>query len=138
MTILWYYLQIVSKQNKNNTHRQLSFYSPRDSAATNMKLLLKLSILYYISYQGEASFKQCTTGYQSPSLYLRLCCVNSNLGHTFTMEEDRIRQYIFCPLVLPNSCPSQGTCMWYYHTTQFSSCLQLKFLLLPALISYNM
>ena len=101
---------MVYKQHKNDTHTSTTsiLFSKRQCSHSNEA---NIQAEYTLLHQREASYRQCTTGYQSPSLYLRLCCVNSNLGQTFTVEKNRIRQYIFCPMVLPNYCPSQGTCI---------------------------
>ena len=40
------------------------------------------------------------------SLYLRVCCVNSNLGQGVTIKGNGIKQYFLCPKVPHKSCPS--------------------------------
>ena len=45
------------------------------------------------------------------SLYLRVCCVNSNLGQGVKMRENNINKYILCPSVRPRSCPGKLYCV---------------------------
>ena len=57
--------------------------------------------------KGEGSHCMATTSgaQHGLSLYLRVCCVNSNLGQTVHMRENNINKYILCPSVRPCSCP---------------------------------
>ncbi|XP_019859487.1 PREDICTED: ficolin-2-like isoform X1 [Amphimedon queenslandica] len=51
------------------------------------------------------------TGYKhEPSLYLRVCCIISNLGQTVTIRGIGKTRYILCPKVQPKSCP-KGTAL---------------------------
>ena len=62
------------------------------------------------SHEGQGSYcvsTDCTIGYGRLSLYLRVCCVVSNLGQTVTIRETGINRYILCPKVLPKSCPGK-------------------------------
>ena len=46
-----------------------------------------------------------STGYKhQPSLFMRTCCISSNLGQAFSIQETGITQYIFCPNEYPKSC----------------------------------
>ena len=58
--------------------------------------------------KGEGSHCMATTSgaQHGLSLYLRVCCVNSNLGQTVHMRENNINKYILCPSVRPRSCPT--------------------------------
>ena len=48
----------------------------------------------------------CTnTGSGGLSLYLRVCCVVSNLGQSVTIRETGINKYILCPKVRSMLCP---------------------------------
>ena len=49
------------------------------------------------------------------SLYLRVCCVNSNLGQTVHMRENNSNKHILCPSVRPLSCPGKLYCMYNYN-----------------------
>ena len=42
------------------------------------------------------------------SLYLRVCCVYSNLGQTVKMRENNSNKHILCPSVRPCSCPLEA------------------------------
>ena len=45
------------------------------------------------------------SGYKhEPSLYLRVCCIISNLGQTVTIRGISKTRYILCPNVQPKSC----------------------------------
>jgi len=72
-------------------------------------LLLLLSLLVNID-EGEGSYcmADCTGYKHEPSLYIRVCCNRSNLGQAFSIKENGITKYIFCPNVYPKSCP-KGT-----------------------------
>ena len=50
----------------------------------------------------------CSTTGSGLSLYLRVCCVNSNLGRSHTVKGNGITRYILCPKVRPKSCPPEG------------------------------
>ena len=47
----------------------------------------------------------CNTTGAGLSLYLRVCCVNSNLGKNIHMRENNCNKHILCPPVRPHSCP---------------------------------
>ena len=58
--------------------------------------------------KGEGSHCMATTSgaQHGLSLYLRVCCVNSNLGQTVHMRENNREKIIICPPVNPHSCPT--------------------------------
>ena len=63
------------------------------------KLLLVLTcICNIIVSKGEISYCRSDCHY-APSLYLRICCVNSNLGQTVRMRENNHKKIIICPLL---------------------------------------
>ena len=72
------------------------------------KFLVVLTVaVVSVIVEGEGS-SYCTTsaGYQQePSLYLRVCCVTSNLGQTVHMRENNNVKIIVCPSVRLQSCP---------------------------------
>ena len=71
-----------------------------------LPVLLCVLLVYSVTVEGEGSYCTASTGYQTePSLYLRVCCVNSNLGQTVRMRENNSSKVILCPLVRPRSCP---------------------------------
>ena len=59
-----------------------------------------------IQGEREGCCGTVSTGYHQPPLYLRVCCVNSNLGQTVRMRENNSSKVILCPLVRPRSCPT--------------------------------
>ncbi|XP_019856153.1 PREDICTED: uncharacterized protein LOC109584756 [Amphimedon queenslandica] len=73
-------------------------------------MLLLLCLIVTID-EGEGShcMADCT-GYNKhkPSLYIRTCCIISNLGQTVTIRRIGITRYILCPKVRPKSCPSDN------------------------------
>ena len=72
------------------------------------QLLLVVLVIVAVSVtvEGEgSSYCMTSTGYQQePSLYLRVCCVTSNLGQTVRMRENNREKIIVCPSVRP-PCP---------------------------------
>ena len=74
-----------------------------------MKQFLVVLVVVAVSVivKGEgSSYCMTSTGYQQePSLYLRVCCVTSNLGQTVRMRENNSSKVILCPSVRPHSCP---------------------------------
>ena len=60
--------------------------------------------------KGEGSHCMATTSgaQHGLSLYLRVCCVNSNLGQTVHMRENNREKIIICTPVIPHSCPTPG------------------------------
>lgn len=52
---------------------------------------------------GQAT--SCIPGHE-PSLYLRVCCINTNLGKTVHIRENNHMKIILCPSVKPHSCSS--------------------------------
>ena len=72
-----------------------------------MALLLVLLCMSLVIVKGEGSHCMATTSgaQHGLSLYLRVCCVNSNLGQTVHMRENNSNKYILCPSVKPRSCP---------------------------------
>uniref|UniRef100_A0A1X7SDK1 Fibrinogen C-terminal domain-containing protein n=1 Tax=Amphimedon queenslandica TaxID=400682 RepID=A0A1X7SDK1_AMPQE len=74
-------------------------------------MLLLLCLIVTID-EGEGSYcMAASTGYKyEPSLYLRTCCIISNLGQAFSIKETGITQYIFCPNVYPKSCQKGRDC----------------------------
>ena len=61
-----------------------------------------------VSVKEQSSHSMATTSgaQHGPSLYLRVCCVNSNLGQTVHMREKNSNKHILCPSVRPCSCPT--------------------------------
>ena len=77
---------------------------------TNMFKMASLLVLLCMSLvivKGEGSHCMATTSgaQHGLSLYLRVCCVNSNLGQGVHMRENNSNKYILCPSVRPRSCP---------------------------------
>ena len=73
------------------------------------QLLLVVLVVVAVSVivKGEgSSYCMTSTGYHQSSLYLRVCCVNSNLGQTVHMRENNHKKIIICPSVRPRSCLS--------------------------------
>ena len=56
--------------------------------------------------EGEGSYcmANCSGYKHEPSLYLRVCCIISNLGQTVTIRGISKTRYILCPNVQPKSC----------------------------------
>ena len=76
-----------------------------------MALLLALLCIPLVTVKGEGSYcmaTDCSTTGAGLSLYLRVCCVNSNLGQTVHMRENNSNKHILCPPVRPRSCPPPG------------------------------
>ena len=72
-------------------------------------MLLLLCLIVTID-EGEGSYCMASTGYKhEPSLYIRTCCIISNLGQAFSVKETGITQYILCPNKYPKSCPTGTT-----------------------------
>ena len=74
-----------------------------------MALLLVLLCMPLVIVKGEGSHCMANTiGVQHGlSLYLRVCCVNSNLGQTVRMRENNHKKIIIiCPHVRAHSCPT--------------------------------
>ena len=71
-----------------------------------MALLLVLLCMSLVIVKGEGSHCMATTSgaQHGPSLYLRVCCVNSNLEQTVHMRENNREKIIICPPVRPHSC----------------------------------
>ena len=70
-------------------------------------LLVLLCMSLVIVKEGSHCMATTTCGAQHGlSLYLRVCCVNSNLGKTVHMRENNSNKHILCPSVRPRSCPS--------------------------------
>ena len=72
-----------------------------------MALLLVLLCMSLVIVKGEGSHCMATTNCGAQhglSLYLRVCCVNSNLGQTVHMRENNSNKHILCPSVRPRSC----------------------------------
>ena len=80
-----------------------------------MTLLLVLLCMPLVTVKGEGSHCMATTSgaQHGLSLYLRVCCVNSNLGQGAKMRENNINKYITCPSVRPLSCPGKLHCVLY-------------------------
>ena len=83
---------------------------PHTGKQLKMKQLLVVLVVVAVSVivEGEgSSYCMTSTGYQQePSLYLKVCCVTSNLGQTVRMKENNHKKIIIiCPLVRPYSCP---------------------------------
>ena len=72
-----------------------------------LPVLLCVLLVCSVTVEGEGSYCTASTGYQTePSLYLRVCCVNSNLGQTVRMRENNCEKIIICPSVRPQTCPT--------------------------------
>ena len=84
-----------------------------------MALLLVLLCMSLVISKGEGSYCMATTcgAQHEPSLYLRVCCINNNLGQTVYMKEKNHKKIIICPPVKPHSCIPQGNlnCSYYYN-----------------------
>ena len=67
--------------------------------------------------KGEGPHCMATTSgaQHGLSLYLRVCCVNSNLGKTVHMRENNCEKIIICPPVRLHSCTPPGNlnCSYY-------------------------
>ncbi|XP_019861663.1 PREDICTED: uncharacterized protein LOC109590187 [Amphimedon queenslandica] len=72
-------------------------------------MLLLLCLIVTID-EGEGSYcmADCTGYKHEPSLYLRVCCIISNLGQTVTIRGIGKTRYILCPKVRPKSCLSDN------------------------------
>ena len=73
-----------------------------------MALVLVLLCMSLVIFQGDCSYHMTTAtcgAQHGLSLYLRVCCVNSNLGQTVKMRENNHKKIIICPPVRPHSCP---------------------------------
>ena len=79
-----------------------------------MALLLVLLCMSLVIVKGEVSHCMATTSGALLSLYLRVCCVNSNLGQTVHMRENNREKIIICPPVKPHSCPPGNLNCSYY------------------------
>uniref|UniRef100_A0A1X7T309 Fibrinogen C-terminal domain-containing protein n=1 Tax=Amphimedon queenslandica TaxID=400682 RepID=A0A1X7T309_AMPQE len=69
-------------------------------------MLLLLCLIVTID-EGEGSYcmADCTGYKHEPSLYIRTCCIISNLGQTVTIRGIGITRYILCSKVRRKSCP---------------------------------
>ena len=79
----------------------------------SLLMLFSIILVWIIIDKGEGSYcmsTDCTnTGsYQHGglSLYLRVCCIDSNLGQSVTIRDNFNLQFIGCPKEQPKSCPS--------------------------------
>ena len=82
-------------------------------------MLLLLCLIVTID-EGEGSYCMASTGYKhQPSLYLRVCCISSNLGQTVTIRGIGTTRYILCPKVQPKSCLKGTTII----VEVFNSCI---------------
>ena len=81
-----------------------------------MALNLVLLCMSLVIIKGKGSYCMATTSgaQHGLSLYLRVCCVNNNLGRTVHMRENNHEKIIVCPSVKPISCPPLGK---YYVNT---------------------
>ena len=70
-------------------------------------LFFLLLVLLTVPTEGSYCMStDCTnTGSGGLSLYLRVCCVVSNLGQSVTIRETGINKYILCPKVRSKLCP---------------------------------
>ena len=70
-------------------------------------LFFLLLVLLTVPTEGSYCMStDCTnTGSGGLSLYLRVCCVVSNLGQSVTIREPGINRYILCPKVRSKLCP---------------------------------
>ena len=71
-----------------------------------LPVLLCILLVCSVTVEGEGSYCTVSTGYHQPSLYLRVCCVNSNLGQTVRMREKNHKKIIICPSERPQPCPT--------------------------------
>ena len=71
-----------------------------------LPVLLCILLVCSVTVEGEGSYCTVSTGYHQPSLYLRVCCVNSNLGQTVRMKENNREKIIICPSERPQTCPT--------------------------------
>ena len=74
--------------------------------------------------KGEGSQCMATTSGALLSLYLRVCCVNINLGQTVHMRKNNREKIIICPPVKPHSCPPPPpgnlNCSYYCNNDYYS------------------
>ena len=82
-----------------------------------MALLLVLLCMSLVIVKGEGSHCMATTSGAQHGLlhYLRVCCVNSNLGQTVHMRENNREKIIICPSAKPHSCPPPGNLNYSYY-----------------------
>ena len=68
-------------------------------------MLLLLCLIVTID-EGEGSYSIASAGYKhEPSLYIRVCCIISNLGQTIRKREGILKTVMVCPNVRPQACP---------------------------------
>ena len=70
--------------------------------------LLLCVILMIDEGEGSYCMADCTEYEHEPSLYIRTCCITSNLGQTIRMREGRVKTVMVCPDVRPQACPPLG------------------------------
>lgn len=70
-----------------------------------------------VTVQEEGSYCMTTNGTGTGlSPYLKVCCVNSNLGQTVEMRGSNHKKLIICPSVRLHSCPpSDGKLIGNYY-----------------------
>ena len=78
-----------------------------------MALLLVLLCMSLVIVEGSHCMATTCGAQHGLSLYLRVCCVNSNLGQTVHMRENNSNKHILCPSVRPLSCPGKLYCVMY-------------------------
>ena len=78
-----------------------------DTQMLKMKFSSMLLCMILMIDGGEGSYcmADCTGYKHEPSLYIRTCCIISNLGQTIRMREGRMKTIVMCPNVRPQDCP---------------------------------
>uniref|UniRef100_A0A1X7TNK4 Fibrinogen C-terminal domain-containing protein n=1 Tax=Amphimedon queenslandica TaxID=400682 RepID=A0A1X7TNK4_AMPQE len=72
--------------------------------------------------QGSHCMADCTGYKHESSLYIRVCCIISNLGQTIRMREGRVKTIMVCPDVRPQACPPVLTdCKDWYNNGSTTS-----------------
>ena len=83
----------------------------RTHTVFKMALFLVLLCMSLVTVKGEGSYcmatNTATTGTEQ-SLYLRVCCNNSNLGQTVQIRESNRKKIIVCPSIRLRLCSASG------------------------------